>query len=233
MATHWYLRYGWIENPFIVKPNSFLVGREEIKEKLINYIQSDTISVILGDVGTGKTSLLFWLKENAAKNAIYVDASQIKDEKSVYKILKKNRTFSDFIQRRKYPKDVVLLIDEAQLISTSMIQFLRRLWDNNIIKSMIVSYQNIDFSNLDEPFKHRFGDRIIKIEPLNSNDVIELINIRTTWSNTFTTDALEYIRHYSNSNPRKILENSEKVAMHATVTENISKEETERILTGM
>ena len=63
----WYKQYGWKNNPFSIKPTIDLVDFESEKEKLYNYVSGGNVCLLVGEAGTGKTSLLKWLEYNLKK----------------------------------------------------------------------------------------------------------------------------------------------------------------------
>jgi len=227
---YWYIRFGWLENPFVIKPNTALIGLDSGKEMLINYVESETMSALIGDVGVGKTSLLLWLKENAVKNAVYINGMNVKTEEDFKTVMRKHRSFWDKIRRRFCPKNAVVLIDEAQYLTSSFTEMLRRMYDENMIKSIVIAASSTQQANLTEPFLHRIGDRIVTLCKLSENDVIGIINSRTEGNNPFKEDAMKMIGSFSGYNPRKVLENCEKVAMRINKEEDIGSEDVEKIL---
>ena len=54
----WYLDFGFNENPFSIKTNLNLVGINNQRKKLLDYINSGDICFLNGPTGTGKSSLL-------------------------------------------------------------------------------------------------------------------------------------------------------------------------------
>ena len=226
----WYIRFGWLENPFVIKPNTALVGLDMEKETLVNYVESETISTLIGDVGFGKTSLLLWLKENAIKNAFYINGMSVKTQEDFKTIIKKHLSFWDKIKGRVCPKNTVLLIDEAQYLATPFTEMLRRMYDEGVVKSIVIAISSFEQANFTEPFLHRVGDRIITLHKLSENDVIGVVNSRTEGNNPFEEDAMRMIGSFSGYNPRKVLENCERVAMTTDKEGDVGSEDVEKIL---
>ena len=219
-----------MENPFIIKPNTALIGLDNEKEMLINYVESETISALIGDVGSGKTSLLLWLKGNAMKNVFYINGMSVKTNEDFKTIIRKHLSFWDKIKRKVCPKNTVLLIDEAQYLTTPFTEMLRRMYDEGVVKSIVIATSSFEQANLTEPFLHRVGDRIIPLHNLSENDVIRMINSRTEGNNPFEEDAMRMIGSFSGYNPRKVLENCVRVAMSTDKEGNVGSEDVEKIL---
>jgi replication-associated recombination protein RarA len=227
---HWYIRFGWLENPFIIKPNTALIGMEKEKKTIINYVESETISVLTGDVGLGKTSMLLWLKENAVKNAVYINATNVKTEEDFKTIMRKHLSFWDKIRGKICPRNAVLLIDEAQYLTPAFTESVRMMYDEGVIRSVVIAASSIEQINFTEPFLHRVGNRIITLQKLSENDAVGIVNSRTEGNNPFEEEAMRMIGGFSNYNPRKVLENCERVAMNTNKDENIGSEDVEKIL---
>src|SRR3989344_3110323 len=104
----WYERYGFKENPFSVKANSNIVGVEKQKNLIKDYILSGDMCFLLGGNGTGKSSLLYWLKENLnGFKILYIDAAQVDKNFSLSDFLKSNLSLLDRIRRKKFSDKVV------------------------------------------------------------------------------------------------------------------------------
>ena len=223
----WYKRFGWKKNPFSIKINeSVFVGLTEERKTLANFVEGGNICLIVGEKGAGKSSLLKWLEKRLKKfNFFYLNAEWIKDDFNIDAYLRK---YSSFF--RDYPKNMVLLIDEAQKLNNRFRVETQALWEKNISKSIVFSHDGeFHFESLPLQLKVRIGNRIIRIKKLKKEEAYELIRLRCGGKNPFDEYAMDEIITRSNGNPRSVLENCERVCI-ATEKNPISRYEVARIL---
>lgn len=231
----WFEKYGWKENPFTIKLNTNLVGLEEEKKRLIQYVHSGDICFLTGLHGTGKSSLLRWLQTNLKKHTvIYIDAEEIKnflgDLFRLEDYMKHHRTRWQRFIGRKYPKNITILLDEAQATEKELLDALKLHWGDGNIKSIIITQVSPNLDRFSESFKHRIGERVITINKMNKSEIFELVNLRTNLKNPFEERAIELIAEKSDYIPRKVLENCELVCIATKDPEKITLKEVEEIL---
>ncbi len=91
----WFKAYNWEENPFSIKPNRHLVGMEGEKKRVVEYIQGSTISLLTGSIGTGKTSLLKYIRTELGKKhrIVYLNAEEIDEFFQMKRYIDDCRTF--------------------------------------------------------------------------------------------------------------------------------------------
>ncbi len=223
----WYKRFGWKDNPFSIKINdSLFVGLTDERKMLASLVEGGNICLIVGEHGVGKSSLLRWLNTRLKRFNIYhINTEWIKKDFNIDEYLKKQAPYF-----RKYPKNVVLAVDEAQKLENWFRIDVQALWEKNIVKSVVFSHDGeAHFENLPEQLKSRISGRIIKIKKLNKEDAYDLIRLRCGGKNPFDEYAMDEIIKRSNGNPRKILENCEVVCIN-TDKDVISKYEVVKIL---
>lgn len=206
----WYEKYGFRENPFSVKASSNIVGVEKQKNLIKDYILSGDMCFLLGSNGTGKSSLLYWLRENLRGfKVLYIDAAQISDGFSISDFLRNNLSFIDRIRRKKFPDKVIVLLDEGQECRDDFIKALKMHWDHNNIKGVVVAQINKEAGRFSESFRDRIGERRVVMGRISKSDAYDMINSRIGDNNPFEKDALDMIFEKSDFIPRKILENCE------------------------
>jgi len=216
-------------NPFAIQPNTKLVGVKEEKEKLVKYITNGNICFLNGPPGVGKSSLLEWVKENLKNHyVLYLDAKEVDEYFILKRYLKKNRPLWRFIFK-KYAKNVVLLLDEAQAADNKFIDSLEVFWNKKVIKSIVVTQIKPHLSYYPDSFKHRLGLRAVRLDKLNSVRVHELINLRTNKKHPFTDDAIDLIAEKADFVPRKILEHCEVVMVEIGEKDKISESDVEDV----
>jgi len=206
----WYKKYGFNENPFSVKANSNIVGVDKQKKLVKDYILSGDMCFLLGTNGAGKSSLLFWLKENLnGFKVIYVDAAQVHKDFNISELLRENLSFFDRIRRKRFPDNVIVLLDEGQECDEDFIKALKMHWDHDNVKSVVVAQINKDLGKFNESFRDRIGERKVVMGKISKSDAYDMINSRVGENNPFEKDALDVIFEKSDFIPRKILESCE------------------------
>jgi len=199
----WYKNYGWNENPFLIKHNTNIVGLDKEKKRLVDYVASGNICFVVGKSGVGKTSLLKWLQNNLKSFKVnYINAEALPEFFSLKKMIKKG-----------WFKPTVLLLDEAQLCDETVRTELKLLFDTEVVKSIVIAQTNERLNEYNESFKSRVGKRFIRLDKLNTEDVIDLVRIRAGENNPFTEEMIKVIAEDANYNPRKILENCEYICI--------------------
>ena len=209
----WTEFYGWNENPFSIKINTNLVGIEEEKRKLLEYVSSGDICFLTGASGVGKSSLLRWIEQSLKKyNIVYISAE---DVDSTFKFSERLKIKKGFLQKafKKYNKDTILLLDEFQAINNELITALKMHWDQDHIKSMVIAQVDENLTNFSDALKERIGGRIIKLKGLSKSDLYDLIQLRTNGKIPFEKETVELIAEKSNFIPRRVLENCERLCI--------------------
>jgi len=211
----WYKKYGWDENPFSVKPIAEgLVGLDEQRDKLLDFVHSGTICFLTGPAGVGKSSTLKWVQHNIKQHTpIYIDAEQLGDDLfDLSEYLKEHRTLWETVLGHEYPKSVVILLDEAHATEDKLKKALKLYWDHDYIKSIVIT-QIPSLKNFSSSVRNRIGNRMIKLNKLDGKSVHKMVGLRTENKNPFTKEALNFIAKKANHIPRKILENCEAVCI--------------------
>ncbi|MFH1592836.1 MAG: ATP-binding protein [Candidatus Woesearchaeota archaeon] len=220
----WYRIYGWKENPFSNKAGVELVGVDAEKERIKDYVVAGDICFLTGERGVGKTSLLGWLRDSLRRHSfIYIDGEEYEEVDLDY-LLKKNAGFW-----RKYPKNAVLLIDESQGVDEDLKKLLRIYWEKGLIRSVVISQIDDKLKNFSDDIKHRIGFRVIGLGKLNSSDSVRLIKDRCKANCPFDDVAINSIVEISDGNPRRILENCERVCIEVR-KKGITKYDVEKVL---
>ena len=228
----WYNRYGWQENPFSVKPNpKKLVGLDKKRNKLLDFVHAGTICFLNGPAGVGKSSTLKWIQYNVKNHTpIYIDAEQLGDDLfDLSEYLKEHRNLWETVIGHDYPKNVVVLLDEAHATEDKLKKALKLYWDHDYIKSVIIT-QIPSLKNFSSSVRNRIGNRVVKLDKVTEKNVHEMIDLRTESNNPFTKEALGFIAKKSNYIPRKILESCEIVCIEINNKKKIDVSDVKKIL---
>lgn len=228
--------YNIKENPFQISPDpKFLWLGETHKEALaiLKYGIADNRGLLLlvGDVGTGKTTLINGLINELDENTIVatiLDPGLDKLEfynflANAFQMNKKFDTKGDFLVHfihflhnayaRK--KKVLLIIDEAQRLTHEMLEEIRLLsnierQNENLINIFIVGQNELN-ENLAEPRNRALLQRITtnyNIDPLKTSEIADYIKFRLSVAGTeekiFNSGAIREIISFSKCYPRLI-----------------------------
>ncbi len=208
----WYRSYGWRKNPFLIKPDFHVVGLDKEKHDLVSFVESGVVCFLTGEHGVGKTSLLKWLERNIKKHVpVYIDCETISGFFELGAYLKTHKKLWKDLFRR-FPKNVVVLLDEAQASESELKNTLKAYWDSDYIKSIVI-VQVDGLGNFSKALQKRIGKRIIKLNKMPKKTVHEMISLRVGKKNPFTDEAIDYITRVSKNVPRTILENCERVCI--------------------
>ncbi len=217
------------KNPYNTKPNTNLIGLDEKKKILKEFIKGGNICFLNGPPGTGKSSMLAWLKNNLKRHkVIYIDGKGLDEYFDLDKHLDAQKNLFQKIFGL-HPKNIVILIDEAQECLASFINNLQAHWNVDQIKSIVLTQISSDLANFPNSFKERIGRKIIRMRRLNEEEIKELINLRTKGKHKFEDDAISVIAEKADYIPRRVLELCE-IVNNQVNKNKICGEDVERIV---
>ena len=229
--------YGFSEDPFNLTPDPrflFLaIGHYETLSSMISGIKERKgITMISGDVGTGKTTLIHTLlKELSEKiKTVFVFYTKISFQDLLKYILadlevsvsRENLTtllvlFRQYLKERiARDETVAIIIDEAHNLEFEVMEDLFRLCsgespDAKLVQILLVGQPELE-AKLDSPKLQAFKDRFVirnHLKPLNQKESEEYIDHRlkvvgSSSSKVFTPQAIDRISKFSNGIPRVI-----------------------------
>ena len=231
--------YGFSEKPFDVTPDPrFLYLTSDHRETLASIIygiqERRGFITIVGEVGTGKTTLL-----NAAIDRLDIKTkiafifntdmpfTQIlnmalyelglkKSQGSLSKVNAIQRLNDFAIQQLAKGGNIVLILDEAHILSRSAMENLRLLSNletrrHKLVQIVLSGQPELD-TNLDQHELRQLAQRINLrryIYPLNKQDTLAYLQHRLTFvtksdSSLFSSQAKQMIWEYSGGIPRKV-----------------------------
>ncbi len=228
--------YGFQSKPFSLLPDPeflYLSKKHQMALTLLEYglMNQASFSVITGDIGTGKTTLIRQLLSQMEHDMVVGLISNThpsfgellqwillafnlecpsKEKVDMYK------TFMDFlIQQYAANRRSVLIIDEAQNMSPQALEELRMLSnvnsDKDQVLQVILAGQPGLRDNLRDPGLEQFAQRIAvdyHLTPLSSDETREYIRHRLTIaggsSDVFDDEACAAVFRYSGGIPRLV-----------------------------
>jgi type II secretory pathway predicted ATPase ExeA len=214
----WYEKFGWTTDPFSMRPSENLVALDKEKNTLLNFLHSGTIALITGPTGAGKTSLLLWVEKQLIKTqftSIAMNCVEDCSKETILRKIKSCRRIQEKILFKKYPRNAILLLDEAQNLSRDAAEELKLLWDSKKIHSIALTSIESNLSNVTGSFTDRFRGQVIAIPSLSSSNVRSLIKQRVGEKNPFDSAALSAIVERSHKIPRRVLELCRTICINA------------------
>ncbi|MBU2617630.1 MAG: AAA family ATPase [Euryarchaeota archaeon] len=211
----WYKKFGWTENVFSTRPNPNLVGLEKERGELGDSAESGRILWIIGKIGSGKTSLLLLLEDilkKTNKTPVILEGVDINTKEKFLSCFKRHRKLSEKILLRKYPKNLVALLDEGEKFPSEVTETLRTMWDKKEVFSIVIATTDTPLQNFSEAFRDRIG-KTINLPTPTRGDLVEIIRKRVVDKNPFTSEAMIIIAENSSS-PRRLLENCAEICRY-------------------
>ncbi|QQG40302.1 MAG: AAA family ATPase [Candidatus Aenigmatarchaeota archaeon] len=211
MSEAWFSQFGWNENPFKIQPDpEHVVGFVDLRARIMAYVESHDPFLIVGPTGAGKTTLLLWTATQT--NARYVYHNFL-DERSDASLRRKVRGgLLGFFDRRP----IIALLDEVQEMAPETARYLRGIFDQHGIQSVVMAAMTDKLPNLEEPLLSRIGERKIYVRNVDERESMQIIRQRVFAKgkdNPFDEDALRIAFAYAEYSPRKILETCEKLCI--------------------
>ncbi len=196
-----------------IKPSPLLVGYDEELTKLTKYINNGNPCLIYGDYGVGKTSALLYLykKFKGKYSVIYVSGDFIISLDHFKKEIKKRLNFIDRILGKEFPKNALILLDEADKVPDEVIYHLKEAYDLGKIRSFVLAAVNPDV--FPESILHRIGERKVHLKGIKREHVLEFFKKRVSEKilDIIEERVLYRIWEVTKGNPRKMLELLERV----------------------
>jgi type II secretory pathway predicted ATPase ExeA len=224
-----FTKWGWKENPFVLKidPKLF-VGYNEQVNAVLNHIKNKhKIALVTGKTGAGKSTFLKWLESNYDTSKLYVSKPPINAEDFVglftdifgfsiwEKLLGKKPTLyslPNYINKKLKDNHLVFLVDEAHETNKEVLEWLRVLTDqignvSLVMAGMPMLEEKIksDLETLDQRITTR-----INLTSLDRSEVKELIKRRIEDAGgdgikPFTDGAIDKIYDKTGGFPREVL----------------------------
>ncbi|MFP4424643.1 MAG: AAA family ATPase [Candidatus Woesearchaeota archaeon] len=210
----WYQELGFKNNPLESNPlksNEEPYGYEEEVEKLLYHVEAGNAVLIEGPEGSGKTLLLGQVINGFGGKGkiIYLDGNKVNRRIDISNLLIGNQGFfRRFLKQR--PKGMILLLDNAVALPRKSYELLQYYFDQDYIKSIVITTTDHKKLELPGSLKDRVGKRIFKTRSLSMDEAVELVLDRLN-QDLISKDNLEKLFILSDKNMKKFLVNCETV----------------------
>jgi len=207
----WWRKLGFYTNPFTIKPAVFdnkVFGQDKILEELYYKIPAGTMSFIEGPLGTGKTTMMKHIisKFKGQGKVIFFSCNRIDSELNMEELLRGKYGFWGKLFGMM-PKDMIVLLDEAQQLSPANTERIKYFFDQGHIKSAILTGTDYETANLHQSVKERIGnDGLFKVKELSDEEAIVLVRNRVGNSKIISDEVIRELWKMSNKIPRRLLQ---------------------------
>jgi hypothetical protein len=142
MNKIWYKELGFFNNPFSIKPAAFhdqAIGYEKVVDEISYGILNKKVVLVDGDYGNGKSTILKRLLNDfgGKKQVIYYSCNRIDGRLDVKELLNGRYGFIGKWFDLK-PKDMILLLDEAQELDAKDYERIYPYYQEGYIQSVVL-----------------------------------------------------------------------------------------------
>tara|TARA_Y100000310_G_C20645424_1_gene796292 strand:- start:1032 stop:1724 length:693 start_codon:yes stop_codon:yes gene_type:complete len=223
----WYEELDFDENPLVTETR--YVGNENVLDEVFYSIVSGNILAIQGESGSGKSRIL---KEVIRKfgghgRVAYINCKKLEKELNVEDlIINKNGFFGRLM--KKYPKGMILLLDDVEHLSEKNMERIKYYFDRNYLRSVILASKDITNLNLNASIKQRIR-KMIKLTSLSDYEAVQVI--RDKLGEELLNDRLiKETYKQSDKNMKKFLANCEKLCRAYIGNKEMKEEDVSKVL---
>jgi replication-associated recombination protein RarA len=201
----WYNKLGYQINPLCIRPTdrNNLAGYEKIIQRIIYQLKIGNVIFLEGSYGTGKSSILRYIKKTLKDNVLYFNCARQADLKN--KIMKQRSLWRKLFFLK--PSKLVLLIDETHLANYRYFDFLYEFYIMDRVKSIV--FAGSDFKNIRFNKAFKSDTRLYKLNEIRNNLAMKIINDRMPNQDLISPVLAKRVFILSDLNPRRYLENIE------------------------
>jgi len=223
----WYEDLDFDENP--LKKETKFVGNEDVLKETFYSIISGNIMVLEGAEGMGKSKILREVikKFGGYGKIAYVNCKELDKELNIEKVLVKKNGILGWLFKR-YPRNMILLLDDVEHLSSRNIERIKYFYDHNHLKSVIITTKDFGKLALGESVQQR----IRKVLPMQAISEFEAVQIfRDKVGDAILSDRIIKIAYQlSGRNIQKFLSNCEHVLQAYVANKNLTEEDARKVL---
>lgn len=226
----WYEKYDLAEDPFLSQ--EIIFGIEDIIREAAYRVESGSMAFIEGKSGTGKTAVMKRLIRlfGGKGNVIFFDCEQIDKKANIESLLKGRYGLFGRMLGIK-PKNMILLLDNANRLTKKNCERIKYYFDNNHIKSVIFTGVSYSKTNFSKSVKDRIGGRVIKIKELSAEQAVDLVRERVPELNIFSDEMLKKLYKHCGGNVKKFLADLSEASQRAeSLGEEVSEKHLKEVL---
>jgi len=222
----WYRQLGFYNNPFSIKPAAFhdeLLGCNAVSE-VIRSILDKGIVFVEGHYGNGKTTLLRHIlnRFGGRGKVIYFNCARIGHALDIKKLLNERYGFIGRLLNLK-PKDMILLLDEAQYLGKSDYEALLHYYSLGHFRSIVFVGKQCNNDALPERLRQIL--RLVSLGQVSEKDAVSIIRKRIGNFPMISDEIIKMVFRMSDYNVRQLLKNCELLCRYAVENETSLTEE--------
>jgi ABC-type cobalamin/Fe3+-siderophores transport system ATPase subunit len=205
----WHKEHGFKKNPLFQSPlkrNDTLRGYGDLQKNLLYLISSGSMSLIIGKQHTGKTMLLKNIIDTfrGDKRIIFIDLRKISKRLDIKKVIHDRLSFFERLRKKK-PKDIILLLDNAQDLSSRSFELLHYYFDKKYLHSVVFTAVDLKTLNIPKSLLDRIGKRIFHTQILERADAVEMIKEKLGGKDLLKDYQLEILYVLADKNIPRVL----------------------------
>jgi len=207
MVEGWWIKSGCKNNPLSTNPNPVIIGMDNLKRKIEQFVLNGDIVLVFGNYGTGKTSLLTYLETLRFPNMRIINyrTTDSKRKKFVKNwMFKAIPTFS-----KLFGKNIVLLIDEgaeqSSLTEEEQLKIKKQV-ETKAIHSVVITLDNEGLSGIGNKFREKA--RLVETPTPSQDDFVKIIDTRfeaQDGKNPMNDGSIKEVALHERSIPRKVI----------------------------
>lgn len=223
----WYEELDYDEDP--LKKETRCVGNEDILKETYYSIMSGNMLVLEGGKGTGKTKILREvIKQFAGYGRVaYVNCKELNQELNVEDVLIKKNGLLGWIFK-KYPKNMILLLDDVEHLSSRNMERIKYFFDSNHLRSVIITTKEFEKLKLSESLKQRIR-KVIQLHTLSEYEAVQVFRDKVG-EGMLGDRVIKTIYQLSQKNTQIFLNNCEHVCKAYVTNKNITEDDVKKIV---
>ncbi len=217
MNTVWFKELGFNNNPFSIKPAAFhdqVVGFDKIVDEISYGILNNKLLIVDGDYGNGKSSILKRLLNDfgGKKQVIYYSCNRMDSRLNVKMLLNGRYGFVGKLFDIK-PKEIIMLLDEAQELTAKDYERLYSYYQEGYIKAIVLVGKGIKKNEIVSSFKAHIEE--VSMHKMNEELALQVIKRRVGELPLLPDPIVRKIYQRSDNNVRLMLKICEEVCKKA------------------
>lgn len=215
MSETWYESLGFSTNPFTIKPaalNNDIFGIQS--QPIIEKIGNGETQFVEAPLGMGKTTLLKSIIAKFGGKRKLVYANCIKNECLEVRELLKNATLKGKLFGTM-PREMIMMIDEAQSISQEDAQEITDYMQDGRIKSVVFFGTQYKKKQLTDQLNKSLNGNIITIPYMTPDEAVQLVRKRTGNLKLLPDYVIRELYGRAAGNPRRLLQHCEDICRKA------------------
>ncbi|HIH14651.1 MAG TPA: ATP-binding protein [Nanoarchaeota archaeon] len=213
MNDVWFRELGFHTNPFSIKPAVFhdhVIGFDKVVDEISYGILNNKVVLVEGDYGQGKSSILKKLLNDfgGKKQVIYYSCNRMDSRLNVKSLLNGRYGFVGQLFDIK-PKEMILLLDEAQELNSKDYERLYSYYQEGYIKSIVLVGKGIKKGELVPGFKAHTEE--VGMAKMNEDLALQVVKKRIGDLSLLPDMIIRKIYQRSDNNVRLMLKTCEEV----------------------